>query len=113
MKRNTIKISEKQLRKVIRESFEEVLNEGIDFDVETKTVSFNPSHEENVDTSLENNPTKDEELIPGIPVWSIFKRKRGNGGDGNPLLYALKGENWTFKSETDRIAIEQQFELIA
>lgn len=113
MKKNVIKILEKQLRKVIRESIEDVLNEGIDFDVETKTVSFNPSHEENVDTSLENNPTKDTALIQGVPVWSIFKRKKGNAGDGNPLLYALKGEGWTFRSENDRIAIERQFDLIA
>ena len=35
--------------------------EGIDFDPETKTVSYNPSHEDNVDTSLENNPTSDGE----------------------------------------------------
>ena len=91
----------------------EAFNEGIDFDVATKTVSFNPSHEENVDTSLENNPTKNTDLIQGIPVWSIFKRKKGNAGDGNPLLYALKGEGWTFRSENDRLAIERQFDLIA
>ena len=90
-----------------------LLNEGIDFDPETKTVSYNPSHEDNVDTSLENNPTSDGEIVPGVQVWSIFKRKRGLRGDGNPLVYALKGEGWTFRSEKDREAIEKQFDAIA
>ena len=97
------------VRKVIRQ----VLNEGIDFDPATKTVSYNPSHEENVDTSIEHNPTMDGEIIPGIQVWSIFKRKRGLRGDGNPLIYALKVEGWSFKSEVDRLAIEKQFDTIA
>lgn len=88
--------------------------EGIDFDNEELSVSYNPSHEENVDTSIENNPTNDTEIIPGVNVWSIFKRKRGLRGDGNPLIYALKGEKgWHFKSEEDKIAIENQFDAIA
>ena len=70
------------------------LNNGynIDVDPNTKTVSYNPSHEDNVD------------------VWSIFKRKRGPRGDGNPLIYT---PGWTFKSDNDRNTIEQQFESIA
>lgn len=108
---------DKQLNRIINEAVEKaidsVINEGIDFDHDTLTVSYNPSHEDNVDTSVENNPTKDDSIIPGIPVWSIFKRKRGMYGDGNPLVYALKGEDWTFKSEEDRIAIEKQFDNIA
>ena len=91
----------------------EFINEGIDFDNDTMTISYNPSHEENVDTSFENNPTKDDSIIQGINVWSIFKRKKGMYGDGNPLVYALKGEKWTFKSEEDRLAIEKQFNDIA
>lgn len=40
--------------------------------------------------------------------------QKGLRGDGNPLIYALKGEGgWTFKSDDDRNAIEQQFETIA
>ena len=76
----------KRLKEIIRESILNVLNEGIDFDPETKTVSYNPSHEDNVDTSVENNPTCDGEIVPSVQVWSIFKRKRGLRGDGNPLL---------------------------
>lgn len=110
-------LTEKRFRRLIDKSVEKVLNrvlnEGIDFDPETKTVSYNPSHEDNVDTSLENDPTSDEEIVPGVQVWSIFKRKRGLRGDGNPLVYALKGEGWTFRSEKDREAIEKQFDAIA
>lgn len=103
----------KRLKEIIRESILHALNEGIDFDPETKTVSYNPSHEDNVDTSVENNPTSDGDIVPSVQVWSIFKRKRGLRGDGNPLVYALKGEGWTFRSEKDREAIEKQFDAIA
>ena len=90
------------------------INEGIDFDPMTKTVAYNPSHEENVDTSLDNNPTMDDDIVPNVKVWSIFKRKRGLRGDGNPLVYALKGEGgWTFRSQEDAEAIERQFHLVA
>ena len=94
--------------------FNEFINEGIDFDPKTKTVSYNPSHEDNVDTSIENNPTSDENLVPNVKVYSIFKRKTGLRGDGNPLIYALKGEEgWSFRTDDDRIAIEKQFDIIA
>ena len=107
-----------RLNKIIDEAVERavdsVLNEGIDFDPETKTVAYNPSHENYVDTSIENNPTIDGEVVPGVQVWSIFKREKGESReDGNPLVYALKGEGWTFRSEEDREAIEKQFDLIA
>ena len=92
---------------------EHLIVEGIDFDPKTKTVSYNPSHEDNVDTSIENNPSVDSGIVPDIEVWSIFKRKRGNRGDGNPLIYALKGEGWTFKSKKDEQAIKDRFNEIA
>lgn len=95
------------------QKFNEFINEGIDFDVETKTVSYNPSHQDNVDTSLENNPCINDGIVDGVEVWSIFKRKRGKHGDGNPLIYALKGEGWSFKSDTDKQNIMNQFELAA
>ena len=119
MSKKIIKLSENQLKRVISESVKEILSlyeelgEGIDIDPHSRTVSFNPNHEENVDTSVENNPTCDKELIPGVDVWSIFKRKRSKRGDGNPLIYALKGEGWLFRSDEDRVAIERQFHLIA
>lgn len=105
---------DKIVNEAVAQSIDSVINEGIDFDPHTKTVSYNPSHEENVDTSIEHNPTRDGDIVPNVQVWSIFKRKRGLRGDGNPLVYALKGEGgWTFRDESDRNAIEKQFDAIA
>jgi hypothetical protein len=111
-------INENKLRKLIKEAIldivSESIDEGIDFDNETLTVSYNPSHEDNVDTSVGNNPTNDNSLINGINVWSIFKRKRGERGDGNPLVYALKREKgWKFRSPKDEIQIKRQINSIA
>ena len=105
---------DKIVNEAVAQSIDSVINEGIDFDPHTKTVSYNPSHEENVDTSIEHNPTMDGDIVPNVQVWSIFKRKRGLRGDGNPLVYALKGEGgWTFRDESDRNAVEKQFDAIA
>ena len=105
---------DKIVNQAVAQSIDSVINEGIDFDPHTKTVSYNPSHEENVDTTIEHNPTMDGDIVPNVQVWSIFKRKRGLRGDGNPLVYALKGEGgWTFRDESDRNAIEKQFDAIA
>lgn len=102
------------VNETVTQVIDTIINEGIDFDPQTKTVSYNPSHEENVDTSIEHNPTKDMSIVQNVDVWSIFKRKKGLRGDGNPLVYALKGEGgWTFRSESDRMAIEHQFDTIA
>lgn len=97
------------------EKFEEFIEEGIDIDNIKRKISFNPNHENNVDTSVENNPTLTTEYGDGVKVWSIFKRKSNETqDDGNPLLYALKQEkNWDFKSEQDRIDILKQIHLIA
>lgn len=90
------------------------ISEGIDIDYDHLLVSFNPSHEDNVDTSLDGNPTVDNNTVPGVSIWSIFKRKGGNRLDGNPLAYALKGERgWGFKSPGDREALDLQFSAIA
>lgn len=105
---------DKNINEVTAQLIDSVINEGIDFDPQTKTVSYNPSHEENVDTSIEHNPTMDGDIVQNVQVWSIFKRKKGLRGDGNPLVYALKGEGgWTFRDESDRNAIEKQFDAIA
>lgn len=87
--------------------------EGIDIDHINHKVSYNAKHQDNVDTSLEANPTVDTGFIPGVPVWSIFTRNQIDDSDGNPLIYALKGEHkWRFRSESDRKAILRQFNLI-
>lgn len=80
----------------IDNSFSVVLSEGIDIDLKNKIVEFNDKHENNVDTSTAYNPT--EYKFKGIDVISIFKRKKSTistDGDGNPLIYALKGlKDW-------------------
>ena len=89
--------------------------EGVDVDYANLQVRYNPSHQDNVNTSIEDNPTVDKSLYPGVEVWSVFTRNRnGDDRDGNPLVYALKGERgWKFRSNADRKAIEQQFSQIA
>ena len=87
------------------------LIEGIDIDELNHVVSFNPSHEENVDTSIILNPTYSE--IDNIKIISIFKRKTSEDSnyDGNPLIYALKGiKDWKFNNpKTDIINLLKQF----
>ena len=100
---------------------EDILDEGIDINYEENTIRYNPSHQNNVDTSLEDNPTVTDEYGEGVKVYSIFKRKKDTFDDGNPLLYALKGDLnpehnskklWTFKTNKDRNAVHRQIELI-
>ena len=118
MSKKIVKLTESKLKEIINESVKEILSlyeeieEGIDIDPQTRTVSYNPNHEENVDSSVEKNPTCDKGLIPGVNVWSIFQRKRDVLGDGNPIIYALKGEGWKISGK-DRKAIERQFHVIA
>ena len=106
------------LKRLIRETLiKEYSNliEGIDIDDVEQTVSFNNSHEENVDTSILINPTYTN--INGVDVISIFKRKRATefSFDGNPLVYALKGlKGWKFKNaQSDITSLLKQFIRIA
>ena len=77
MRKNDISEIRDMLDKMANISTTKLVEEGIDFDLANLTVSYNPNHEENVDTSEENNPSKDEEILNGIPVWSIFRRFTG------------------------------------
>lgn len=88
------------------------LNEGIDFNEETKEVSYNPYHQEVVDTSEISNPTF--ERILNVEVFSIFKRRQGSESqNGNPLLFAMKKERgWKFKSRIDETQVYEQFDKI-
>lgn len=91
-----------------------IIKEGIDVDYENFTVAYNPSHQNNVDTSIENNPTKYSEYGSDINVYSLLLRKDDGVLDGNPLLYAFKGEKgWTFKTDEDRQNILSQIDVIA
>lgn len=67
------------------------VNEGIEVELD-RSVIMTDKHEKLVDTSVENNPTLITTLVPNVEVYSVFKRKEGDIGDGNPLLYALKKE---------------------
>lgn len=103
-----------ETRRIKRSEIRRILNEGIDINHKTHEVSYNPTHENNVETSLNTNPTVDKKLIPGVEVWSIFRRKDGDWGDGNPLIYALQGEhNWHFRTYSDKLAIDVRFSEIA
>lgn len=89
----------KELHKYISEELEDIkqiiedflISEGIEVDID-RNVTMTDSHEKLVDTSIENNPTVITSMIPNIEIYSIFKRKEEDVGDGNPLLYALKNE---------------------
>lgn len=108
-----ITISKNRLDKIIKESIRNVINEGVDFDETTLTVSYNQSHENNVETSEDTNPTMLSKYGNNVEAWSIFKRKSGAIDDGNPLVYALKGEGgWHFKTNRDKNAIFSQMEKI-
>ena len=54
-------------------------------------ISYNPNHQNNVDTNSLINPKPFYNEVNGYPVYSIFLRKSSQDGDGNPLIYALKG----------------------
>ncbi len=85
--------------------------EGIDVDDENHIVSFNPNHQEYVDTNDHWNPKPIYNEINGYKVISIFKRKdTENNLDGNPLIYALKGHKWKFKNPSyDIFALLRRF----
>lgn len=101
-------------RRILRETLineHSYIIEGVDIDEYEKTISFNNSHEDNVDTSILINPTYSN--INGVDVISIFKRKKSIdfSFDGNPLIYALKGLNgWKFQNQqSDIINLLKQF----
>ena len=91
MSKEIIKLTEKELKNFIVETINKILKEGIVVDDYDK-VTMTDKHEKLVDTSVENNPTLLTNFVKDINVWSIFKRKDDDWGDGNPLLYALKNE---------------------
>lgn len=91
-----------------------VMCEGIDINDNKREIAYNPNHQDNLDTSVENNPIVDKTIIPGVEVWSIFQRKWSRQGDGNPFIYALKKEKgWHFRRESDRELIEAQINAVA
>lgn len=65
-----------------------------------KRITFTSNHEDNVNTNTVYNPTYYK--IGKYDVVSIFKRKKNsNKNDGNPLVYALKGQyGWTIDNSS-------------
>lgn len=97
----------------MRSVAEQVFVEGIDIDYSNFKVRYNPRHQNNVNTSEKENPTVDNDVVPGVPVWSIFTRNSLSELDGNPLIYAMKRERgWNFGSRKDKDAIKRQFDKI-
>lgn len=99
------------------------VTEGIDVDFNGR-ISYNGGHDNCVDSSIENNPTKFglnvslDSVNPNfINVYAIMQRvntvKPLVGTDGNPLLYAFKNEKgYTFKSKADADLIRNDIRLI-
>lgn len=105
----------KTLQELLKESFEKsctndfdnYIVEGLNIDVDNKTVSLTDNHDSGVDFSLVNNPIYDKHN--GYDVISIFKRTpltdiNNTQRDGNPFIYALKNKNgWKFNITTSEI----------
>ena len=99
----------KSLQQMLKESynnsntneFDNYIVEGLNININDKTVSLTDTHNNGVDFSLVNNPvySKHKEY----DVISIFKRTQLSDTnnvqrDGNPFIYALKNKNgWKFK----------------
>lgn len=96
------------------------LNEGMDIDNISMTVSYNPYNEANIVTGNEKKypfPIRgiftDKTTNKKYRVISIFRRLNDQDGDGNPIIYAWKGERgWKFRSQKDKDLLIRQFKLI-
>ena len=105
----------KSLQEMLKESFKKsytndfdnYIVEGLNIDVDNKTVSLTDKHNSGIDFSLVNNSVYDKHN--GYDVISIFKRTpltdiNNTQRDGNPFIYALKNKNgWKFNITTSEI----------
>ena len=105
----------KSLQEMLKESFEKsyindldnYIVEGLNIDVDNKTVSLTDAHNSGIDFSLVNNPVYDKHN--GYDVISIFKRTsltdiNNTQRDGNPFIYAIKNKNgWKFNITLEEI----------
>lgn len=111
--KKVIHLTEQDLYFIVYDSLERLINEGIDFNNDTHRMWYTPGKEDNLNTSIASNPTVTERIINGIKIWSVFQRKTGDKrGDGNPALYAFKGEKGWKISNEDRNLIISQAKLI-
>jgi len=94
------------------------LIEGIDvvYRQNKYRIKYNPNRQNLVDTSVENSPILNTDIIQGIEVYSLFQRKKDETGflsDGNPLVYALKGSNkYVFDTQKDYDNIVRQIKSV-
>lgn len=105
----------KSLQEMLKESFKKsyindfdnYIVEGLNIDVDNKTVSLTDKHNSGIDFSLINNPIYDKHNV--YDVISIFKRTpltdiNNTQRDGNPFIYALKNKNgWKLNITTSEI----------
>ena len=105
----------KSLQEMLKEYFKKsytndldnYIVEGLNIDVDNKTVSLTDTHNSGIDFSLVNNPVYDKHN--GYDVISIFKRTsltdiNNTQRDGNPFIYALKNKNgWKFNITSEEI----------
>ena len=105
----------KSLQEMLKESFKKsytndfdnYIVEGLNIDVDNKTVSLTDKHNSGIDFSLVNNPVYDKHNR--YDVISIFKRTpltdiNNAQRDGNPFIYALKNKNgWKFNITSEEI----------
>lgn len=105
----------KSLQEMLKESFKKsytndfdnYIVEGLNIDVDNKTVSLTDAHNSGIDFSLVNNPVYDKHN--GYDVISIFKRTsltdiNNTQRDDNPFIYALKKKNgWKFNITSEEI----------
>ena len=105
----------KSLQEMLKESFKKsytndfdnYIVEGLNINVDNKTVSLTDNHNSGIDFSLVNNPVYDKHN--GYDVISIFKRTsltdtNNIQRDGNPFIYALKKKNgWKFNITSEEI----------
>ena len=105
----------KSLQEMLKESFKKsytndldnYIVEGLNIDVDNKTVSLTDAHNSGIDFSLVNNSVYDKHN--GYDVISIFKRTpltdiNNTQRDGNPFIYALKNKNgWKFNITSEEI----------
>lgn len=75
-----------------------------------KVVSYDGSHQKLINSDPELNPTIS--IIRNLTVHSAFQRvkARSLSGDGNPLMYALKGINGYSISRKDVVKFVPDFE---
>lgn len=127
IRKNIIKFN--QLIKIFNENSKNILKNllqednvdeyGIDVKpidgTDKEAISFNPTHEDLIDTNNLYEPHINISRIGSYPLLSVFIRKSGKAGrrssDGNPLIQLLKQKNnkYCFRSKADAIALFRRF----